>query len=78
MNDNSEEIKRAFDKQLETIEEDKNKTNKVKVSLLYTAFIIVFLFVLAGTILSYSNYLKAVKNAEQNANVIQKVSVKEY
>ncbi len=78
MNSYSDDIKKEFERQFENIEKDEHKEKKTKVTLAYVCLIVVFLFVLAGTILSYNNYVKAKNKSNNNVNVVQKVTVKEY
>ena len=78
MNSYSDDIKKEFERQFENIEKNEHKEKKTKVTLAYMCLIVVFLFVLAGTILSYNNYVKAKNKLNNNVNVVQKVVVKEY
>ena len=78
MDSYSDDIKKEFERQFENIEKNEHKERKTKVTLMYVCLIIVFLFVLTGTILSYNNYVKAKNKLNNNVNVIQKVTVKEY
>lgn len=78
MDEFSEDIKKEFDKQFKNIEEINDKKNNQKMSILYVSFVVVFILVLIGTVLSFSNYLKAKNNADDNVKVVEKVVVKEY
>jgi cell division protein FtsX len=78
MNGNSDEIKKEFEKQFNEVQNKNNKEKNFKANLLTVAFILIFVFVLSGTIISYKNYEKAKNNLNSNVNVVQKVVVKEY
>ena len=78
MNNYSEDVKKEFERQFENMAKNEHKEKKTKVALLYACFMVVFLFVLTGTILSYNNYVKVKNNLDNKVNVIQKVTVKEY
>ena len=78
MNNNAEEIKKAFYEQFQQLENNNIKQQKFKTILLDSAFVIAFLFVLTGAIISYNNYRTAKNKMDNNTVVIQKVVVKEY
>ena len=67
MNDDSNDIKQEFEDKIKSIEDqDKPKTFMVY-TIMNVSFIILFLAVLSGTVLSYLNY-KEVVNSQANVN----------
>ena len=65
MNETSLSVKEEFDQQFESIKQLDKKDSRLKVKILYTVFICVFLFVLYGTIISLRTYYEK-KDAIQN------------
>lgn len=77
MENYSADIKSEFEKQFKAIEDNKKVLSNKQFKFLLIAFIIVFAFVLTGTIFAYKNYIKVKSNQDGQTNVIQKVIVKE-
>ena len=75
MNDVSNDIKQEFEDKIKSIEDqDKRKTFMVY-TIMNVSFIILFLAVLSGTVLSYLNY-KEVVNSQANVNDSNVVELK--
>ena len=77
MEDNSASVKKEFDDELESVKALDNKDSRLKVKILYTAFIFSFIFVLAGTVISLRNYYEK-KSKVNNVVAIQPVVIQEY
>lgn len=65
----NEEIKKEFNDKIKNIEEVDSNRKKMINTLWYTVGIILFLCVLAGTIVSVKNYFDAKKQQEDNNNI---------
>ena len=64
-NDN---IKLEFENQIHAIEEKDNNNNKIFMNIMNIAFVILFIAVSIGTVLSYYNY-KEVVNKAKNSDI---------
>lgn len=69
------EITKEFDNKFSDIEKMDEGKKKIIVSVLYTVAIILFIFVLIGTVLSIKNYVDA-KNKHDNQNNVPAVTFK--
>ena len=71
MEDTSVNIKLEFEEKINDIEENEKKVNKLKVNFLNIVFVFSFLLVLSGTIISYTNYVKAKEKPANNNTVVE-------
>lgn len=69
------EITKEFDNKFSDIEKMDEGKKKIIVSVLYAVAIILFIFVLIGTVLSIKNYVDA-KNKHDNQNNVPVVTFK--
>ncbi len=76
MEEIKQNIKNDFEEKIKSIEENEKKINNLKKNILYTFSILIFAFVLCGTILSYKNYVQAKKNIENKNNHVIEISTK--
>ena len=65
----NEEIKKEFDDKLKDIEEVDSSRKKLRNTLCYTVFIILFVCVLVGAIVSINSYFEAKKQQEEANNI---------
>jgi len=73
MNDVSE-IKQEFENKIKLIEESDQRKNNFIYKIMNASFVLLFLIVLSGTVLSFLNYQKTIKNqanVSNNSNVIE-------
>lgn len=75
---NSDDIREEFNQNVVNLKNQEKRGNKIKIGLLYTSFIVAFIFIFTGTVFSFLNYEKAKDNSNSELKVIQNVVVKEY
>ena len=75
MNINNEEITKEFDLKFNDMEKIDESKKRMRTAVLYTVAIIMFLCVLAGTIVSIKNYFDA-KKIHDNQNNVPVVTLK--
>lgn len=74
MNDSSNDIKKQFDDKIKSIEENDKKKTFFIYTIMNVSFVILFLAVLSGTIISYMNYKQVTQstvNIKNNSNVVE-------
>jgi len=67
----NENIKLEFENQIHAIEEKDNNKNKFFFNIMNIAFVILFIAVSIGTILSYYNYKEVKSKVNSNVPVIE-------
>ena len=70
-------IKSQISNEISHLQEAEAKTNKLKYNLVLVSFIIAFIFIVTGAIMSYQNYQKTISSNENKSVIINKVEVKE-
>lgn len=70
MENTSDIVKDEFDEQLEIIKEIDKNESKYKTAILYSSFIIAFIVILTGTIITLYNYNKIKTRNDRVHNII--------
>ena len=79
MNDVSNDIKQEFEDKIKSIQDSEQRKNSMILTIMNVSFVILFLAVLSGTILSYLNYKQVMDsqaNLNNNSNAVELRKVK--